>query len=229
MNHLAPDLLIFDVDGTLHDAFLWWTPVIRRGLEWFAAQTGLELEQPSAEFAESVVGMKDNGVWDPFLPEGEKHRWHDLRALVLPIELDELRSGNDYLFDGVRPLLAHLRAIEVGVALASNCRAEYLSAVCEGQGLGEATNWQFCLDSDRVESKTDMLREAVAAAGARRAVMIGDREPDQEAAEAAGLPFYWRVNTRCELRGVAGRWNGEPDDLLAQLGLPPMNPPGRAG
>lgn len=215
----APELLIFDVDGTLHDAFLWWTPVIRRGLEAYTEQTGLELEVPSVEFAESVVGMKDNGVWDPFLPEGEKHRWRDLRSVVLPMELDELRSGTDYLFDGVRPLLAHLRAIGVNVALASNCHSEYMGAMCEGQGLAEATDWQFCLDSDGVDSKTDMLRCAMAAAGTERAVMIGDREPDLAAARDVGIPFYWRVNARCDLSDIDGAWNGDPNDLLRQLGL----------
>ncbi|MCA8943968.1 MAG: HAD family hydrolase [Planctomycetes bacterium] len=219
----APDLVIFDVDGTLHDAFAWWTPVIRRGLEAFASQTGLSLDRPSVEFAESVVGMKDNGVWDPFLPDGEKHRWRELRAVVLPMELDELRSGSDYLFEGVRPLLAHLREIGVRTALASNCHSEYMTAMCEGQGLAEATDWQYCLDSEGVDSKTDMLRRAIEASDARRAVMIGDREPDQAAARDVGIPFLWRRNTRCELHDADAVWDGEPNQLLGQLGLPEIS------
>ncbi len=220
MTSTPPDLVIFDVDGTLHDAFLWWAPVIRRGLEMYSAQTGLAIERPSDAFAESVVGMKNEGVWAPFLPEGEKHRWEDLRSVVLPIELDELRSGKEYLFAGVRELLAHLRAIGVTSALASNCHDEYMTAMCEGQGLGAASDLQFCLDSEGVETKTDMLRIAVEKAGASHAVMVGDREPDQEAAREVGLPFYWRVNDRCALTDVAGSWDGDPDDLLGQLGLP---------
>jgi phosphoglycolate phosphatase-like HAD superfamily hydrolase len=96
-----------------------------------------------------------------------------------------------------------------------------MAALREGQGLGAASDWQFCLDSDGVETKTDMLLLAVEAAGARRPVMVGDREPDHRAAREAGMPFFWRVNSRCDLATAAdGLWHGEPDELLGALGLP---------
>ena len=46
-HHLPPDLVVFDVDGTLHDTFRWWAPVIRAGLQRFAAATGIDLAMPS--------------------------------------------------------------------------------------------------------------------------------------------------------------------------------------
>ncbi|MBK8975722.1 MAG: HAD family hydrolase [Planctomycetes bacterium] len=216
-----PDLLIFDVDGTLHDTFAWWAPVIRRGVELFGRREGIAVPPFDDRFAEGVVGMKDAGVWAPFLPAEHQHRWRDLRAVVLPLEIAEISSGRDYLFDGVRPLLDHLRALGVALAIASNCRAEYLEGICTGQGLRALTDWQFCLDSDGVADKTDMLRCAVAAAGAARPVMVGDREPDLEAAQALDIPFVWRANPRCDLAAAADFvWHGSPDELLGQLGLP---------
>ena len=134
-SHIPPDLVVFDVDGTLHDTFRWWSPIIRAGLQRFCAQNGIAAPMPSDAEAEAVVGMKDAGVWAPFLPEPHKHRWQDLRAVVLPMEVEEVSRGVDYLFAGVRPMLTHLRELGVKVALASNCRRVYMGAMQHGQGL----------------------------------------------------------------------------------------------
>ena len=218
--HLPPDLIVFDVDGTLHDTFRWWTPVIRQGLQKFAEAEGIAIENPTEEYAESVVGMRDAGVWGPFLPDEHKHRWQDLRAVVVPLEVAEITNGTDYLFTGVRELLPHLRDQGVKVALASNCRTNYMNAVQEGQGLRAISDWQFCLDSPGVSDKRDMLRLAQEASGAQRPVMVGDREPDCEAAQALGWPFVWRRNHRCDLSHADAIWDGEVGQLLQIFKLP---------
>jgi phosphoglycolate phosphatase-like HAD superfamily hydrolase len=217
----TPDLVVFDVDGTVHDTFRWWAPIIRQGLREFGSRAGIPIEDPSDEMACSVVGMRDAGVWAPFLPDEHKHRWNDLRSVVLPLEIDELRSGRDHLFAGVRDLIARLRSAGIHVALASNCRQPYMDAIREGQGLAAATDWQFCLDSPGVDTKTDMLRRAAEASAARNPVMVGDREPDLEAAREIGWPFVWRRNERCDLAAVSdATWSGGVAEFLALIGLP---------
>lgn len=221
---LPPDLIVFDVDGTLHDTFRWWGPVIREGLRRFGELEGIEVEMPTDAEAQAVVGMRDAGVWAPFLPAGHKHRWGDLRAVVLPMEVAEITSGRDHLFAGVRELLPHLRAVGVKVALASNCRRTYMGGMMNGQGLAAISDYQLCLDSPGVETKTDMLARAREMAGARRPVMVGDREPDHEAALAHGWPFVWRANDRCHIDADL-TWSGDPQELLAALALPPLSGP----
>lgn len=223
-SNLPPDLVVFDVDGTLHDTFQWWATVIRAGLQRFVERENIEVTMPSDAEAEAVVGMHDAGVWAPFLPKEHKHRWHDLRAVVLPMEVATISSGVDYLFPGIRQLLPHLRRIGVGVALASNCRSTYMAGMMNGQGLVEISDHQFCLDSPEVGSKTDMLVEARKATGADRVVMVGDREPDHEAALALEWPFVWRENQRCRIDDADLVWRGDPDELLVGLGLAPLPP-----
>lgn len=221
--HVPPQLVVFDIDGTLHDTFRWWAPTIRAGLQRFAQLHGMDVVMPTDAFAEAVVGMKDAGVWAPFLPEAHQHRWQELRAVVLPMEVEEVSRGVDYLFTGTRELLLHLRAIGVKVALASNCRRTYMGAMQNGQGLAALTDWQFCLDSPGVATKTDMLKSALAAAGhPARVVMVGDREPDHEAARALGWPFVWRRNGRCTIADAEFVWDGASNQLLTGLGLAPM-------
>ena len=219
-DHVPPELVIFDVDGTLHDTFRWWTPVIQAGIQRFAEQEGITLELPDQASAEAVVGNRDAGVWGPFLPDGMKDRWRDLRSVVIPMEVAEISRGVDYLFPGVRELLTHLREVGVAVALASNCRDGYFRGVKEGQGLGDLVDHAFCLDSEGVDSTTDMLRLARAAVGAGRVVMVGDRDADQDAAAAAQVPFLWRHNDRFPLDGVDGVWDGSPTGFCQLVGLP---------
>lgn len=221
--HLPPELVVFDVDGTLHDTFRWWTPVIRRGLAAFAKASGIELAVPTEAEAEAVVGMRDAGVWAPFLPEAHKHRWQDLRATVVPLEIATVSSGEDFLFPGVRTLLPHLRRVGVKVVLASNCRSAYMGAMKRGQGLEALSDQQLCLDSPGVTCKTDMLRLAAESTDARRVVMVGDREPDRDAALALGWPFVWRCNRRCAIADADAVWNGDPDELLGTLRLPAIS------
>jgi phosphoglycolate phosphatase-like HAD superfamily hydrolase len=214
-----PDLVIFDVDGTLHDTGRWWPRVLRQALACFAAQLGVAIRMPDDAEACAVIGLRDAAVWSPFLPPEHRERWPELRALTIPLEVEELRSGTDYLFRGTRNLLRRLRELRVRTALASNCRRAYMEAWCDGQGLRALTDWQYCLDSPGIAHKTDMVRAAIAAAGARSPVMVGDREPDLEAAQAAGIPFVWRQSQFCRLEGPPV-WNGDPDQLLSLLGLP---------
>ncbi len=218
---LPPELVIFDVDGTLQDTCRWFPTVVRRGLARFAEREGIDVAMPTDAEACAVIGKRDAGVWAPFLPEAWKPRWAELRAVVIPMECDELRSGVDYLFPGVRRALSDLREAGVKTALASNCRAQYFEAVREGLGLGYLTDWQFCLDSAGIATKADMLKAAMRAAGTRAAVMVGDRESDQEAARAHGLPFVWRPSPFCRLEDVDASWDGDPAELWAILGLGP--------
>jgi len=213
------ELAIFDVDGTLNRVEAWWPDLIREGVALFSAQAGLELETPDDARALAVVGNKDEEVWGPFLPPECRQRWGDLRDLVLPMEVALLRSGVDYLYVGVDETLGALRDAGVRLALASNCGAAYMAAIAEGQGLGARTDWQFCLDSDGVRTKADMLRQAMRQADTQRAVMIGDRASDQQAARQAGLPFIWRTNDLCDLSDAEGCWDGAPAQLLGLLGL----------
>ncbi len=58
--HLPPELVVFDVDGTLHDTFRWWAPIIRAGLS--RAFPRIRLEVPR---------NPDGSVINHVLPEAE--------------------------------------------------------------------------------------------------------------------------------------------------------------
>ena len=187
-----PELVIFDVDGTLQDTSQWWPGVIAEGVTRYGKVIGRDLPLPDAAAANAVLGHKDEQVWGPFLPDDLRSRWKELREVTIPLEIDQLRAGRDWLFPGTRPMLRELRAAGVRLALASNCRSRYFTAVREGQGLGELVDAAFCLDTPGVSCKRDMVAQALAQAGTRRAVMVGDRRVDEDAATFHGIPFVLR-------------------------------------
>jgi hypothetical protein len=41
-----------------------------------------------------------------------------------------------------------------------------------------------------------------------------------------GLPFVWRRNDQCDLRGADAFWDGDPDQLLGLFSLPGIPWPG---
>jgi phosphoglycolate phosphatase len=223
-------LAIFDIDGTLHDFTRWWPDVLRQGLADFAARHGFAPARPDDAAANAIVGLADAALWSPFLPAEQRHRWREFRELVLPRELTELRAGRDHLFPGIRALLRRLRAAGVAVALASNCRSRYLAAMLDGQQLAPLVDAAFCLDSERVQTKADMVAAALQQTGrsAAGAVMVGDRVSDHDAARAHGLRFAWRANPFVAPVPADLTWQGDPDQLLCWLGLPGITTPAGA-
>ena len=93
------------------------------------------------------------------------------------------------MYPGARQLLVDLHSAGVDVALASNCGRRYLESFLDAFSLRAIVREAYCADSPGIGSKADMVREILDATGAKRAVMVGDRDGDRQAARAHGVPF----------------------------------------
>ena len=220
-----PRLVIFDVDGTLQDSLRWWAGVARAGVAALAQRLAIPIPTPGDELACSVVGKPDPEIWICLLPEALAPHWALLRDCIIPLETEVLFGGEDYLFPGTRELLTGLRREGVKIALASNCRQQYFDAVLDGQGLRAYVDKPYCLDSEGVRDKSDMLGRALVEFGTRDAIMVGDRENDAIAAKKHGLPFVLRTGylSRDELVADAYAANqAEIGAAIRRLGAPLM-------
>lgn len=185
------DALILDLDGTLvrssalfHRAA---TVVLRR----LAEARGHAFEAPPRERTDALLGLPWRELLAGLAPDADAREQELLTAWLHEEESRLLREelGPDLLFPGALDALDAVRARGVRLAVASNCQDFYLEAVMRSTGLGARIELPLCLSTPGIRSKTEMAARALAHFGARRAVVIGDRVHDAEAAAANGLAF----------------------------------------
>ncbi len=228
-------LVVFDIDGTLQDTTRWWPALCNEARRDFAALHGVEVSPLDARCCNEVVG-RGAEVWSDLLPTELSHRASDFAGFVIEREVQLLRSGSDLLFDGTMALLGDLHTRGHDVMLASNCGAAYLEGFLSGQLAGFADRlcaaacleglWRPAVDPGanfvamRFASKVESVAALLEGRGPERAVLVGDRASDAEAARAHGLAFVLRTSWhgRGELgEDAAFAESHEGIEVLAQL------------
>ena len=177
-------LVVFDLDGTLIDAFEDITLAAnfireRNSLPPMdIAEVKLHVGHGARYLVEGVLGTSDQ----PFIDE-------NLQALVLFYE--NLKESRARIYDGVVETLKHLRAGLVRTAVASNKPHTVTVRVLEQLGLSEYFDFVRGETAEiRRKPAPDVLLRIMEDAGVspRQTLMVGDTEIDIACARAAGVP-----------------------------------------
>ncbi|MCE9594686.1 MAG: HAD hydrolase-like protein [Planctomycetes bacterium] len=212
------DAVIFDLDGTLAATGGFWVAAARAGARRAFEELGLAREIPGAEAWLSMVGFPLTVGFARVFPDLDAAQ----RALVMArcVEEEEraVRGGQAALMPGARDVLVELRKRGLKLGIASNCAEGYLRRMQEELGLGELVDAARCLDSPRVHTKSDMVRDLLETFGTRSAVMVGDRSPDSEAAHANGMPHV-HLAQGLATKDEAIEFEAQIDDLPALVPL----------
>ena len=182
------DAVLFDLDGTLVATDRFWVQAARTGARRAFEELGLDVRLPSAEEWMSLVGLKLEDGFRALFPDLEQ----DARRAVWEACTEEeerlLQAGGAVLMPGAGAALAALAEAGVRLGIASNCSRAYLDHMLSTLELDRTIDAAYCLDSDGVQNKADMIARLLERFGTRAAVMVGDRVGDRDAAWENGLP-----------------------------------------
>ncbi|MCC7492988.1 MAG: HAD family hydrolase [Fimbriimonadaceae bacterium] len=184
------DLVICDYDGVLCRAETYTPDAIRLGLQRFAARVGVTIALPDEAALLGTLGYPSHLSYPPFIPEAVRHRWQEMHQLTLDAMEERIRAlGPACLYPGAVDLLDALVAAGRILGLASNSSARYQQVHREVHHLDRWFRYLHHAQEPGITCKADMLARILAAEPGRRAVMVGDRSSDREAAAAHRLPF----------------------------------------
>jgi len=179
---MKKDYLFFDLDGTLTES----APGIIR----------------SARYALSRFGVTpDDAVMMKFIGPPLLESFQRLCGLSEEQSREAIRLYREYfaekgmfensVYDGVREMLARLRAEGKILAVATSKPEIYAKQILDHFGLSEYFDFIAGAALDHVRmTKADVLQKAVAAVGLKdldRGLMIGDRMHDAEGANTVGM------------------------------------------
>lgn len=194
--------VVFDLDGTLVDAFADIAAAVNHGMR------ALGLPEHSFERIKSFVG---NGV--PKLAERAVGAGHaDLAPRLARLLVDYYRAhpaDHAQPYPGAVEMLMALRAAGIRTAVLSNKRHELSALVLDRLGLSSHLD-AVAGESHEVKPKPDpsgfLALAARLGATVGETLMVGDGEPDATVARNAGAPFV----------GVS--WGLLPAERLRELG-----------
>lgn len=185
----SPELVIFDIDGTLLATDAFWLDIGRRAVETVYRRRDVDRALPDDRRFLEAIGLPMQDFWRFVLPEDLHHLEEEIEGEAQELEQVAFAEGLGAMYPGARRLLDDLHAAGKRLALASNCGRRYLDGFLDAFALRPIVEEARCVDSPGVSSKADMLRDILTATGARDAVMVGDRANDRESARANRIPF----------------------------------------
>ena len=188
MSRFLVDTVVCDMDGTVLASRNFALTAIRNAFAILGSEYP-DLPIPVDGTIVAQIGKPFHAFYKDLLPA----RFRDLEARLFELtQLGESRAiegGQASLFPRVTETLVELRARGLNLALISNCSSNYLEKIEYAFQLSQYFHRLACVGDRPGQSKTDLLRSALASLKSHRAVMVGDRVHDREAARECGCFF----------------------------------------
>lgn len=172
--------VLFDLDGTLVQSDRFVLPAYRQAF----ADFGLP-ETPDEVLIQSIGGTYDENH-QRTMPGRSCEEYDAYAARVY--ELVQTRFFSEVCaYPGIQQALARLREKGYVTALCTNASAFYYLPILQQAGL--ANSFDHLIEHEKGQDKVALAKMILQRLHAERAVMVGDRCYDAEAARASGMGF----------------------------------------
>ncbi|WP_017437492.1 HAD-IA family hydrolase [Saccharococcus caldoxylosilyticus] len=187
-----PFAVIFDMDGTLFQTETVLVPALHKTFDRLRREGLWQGDTPVEEYLR-ILGVPVLEVWRRLMPEAREAVRGRAAAWFLDDIIDEIEQGNGRLYPDVLPTLAALADQGIPLFVASNGRSRYLDAIRIAFQLERYFIDFYSLDRFSLPSKSALVKQLLNDYEIERAVMVGDRRSDIEAAKDNGL---WTIGCR---------------------------------
>ena len=181
-------IVAFDNDGTLYPAGAEVCRSVLNAHRSYVREHGLDIPTPAIEWVQARIGAAAAEFYEMMMPGQPRSVVDDFEEYCLHHEKNAI-DERPALYDGARDLLAELKSAGRILLLVSNGSPRYLKHIWQAAGYGEFFSQMYPYGPPDFGTKGERLKLAHEDWGGGRAVMIGDRHSDWEAAKFAGLPF----------------------------------------
>jgi phosphoglycolate phosphatase-like HAD superfamily hydrolase len=185
----TPELVIFDIDGTLLATDRFWLDIGHAAVRKAYERHGITDPLPDDSRFLDAIGMPMSTFWQHILPSALFHLRDEIESEAQELEQIAFARGLGAMYPGARKLLDELHRAGRTLGLASNCGQRYLDGFVAAFGIDSIIAEERCLDSPGIRNKTDMIADILTCTGISNAIMVGDRESDREAAHGNRIPF----------------------------------------
>lgn len=184
MNQLAPDSLIFDMDGTLWDATdsylaCWNLALKARNIDKVLDRATLD----------GMMGWEQKKVFSTLFPEKSQLEQEELMIFIASIQDEHLPILGGRLYDGVYEGLKMLSK-KYKLFIVSNCPAFTIKQMIKWAKIEEFITDEFAHGVNYMP-KSNNINLLIDKYSLINPVYIGDTDGDSKQSELAGLPFIF--------------------------------------
>ena len=185
-------MILFDLDGTLWDSSQQvaesWNIVFREYGETLAP--GAVLTELSVDDIRSIMGKTMDEIAMAIMPDMDPEKRAVLFKKCETFEVTYIESHGGILYPGVRETLEQLKAEGHALAVVSNCQEGYVRAFIRSMKMER----YFCDYEEwgrTLRPKGENIRLVMERNHCLKGIYVGDTQKDNDAADAAGIPFIW--------------------------------------